>query len=108
MGWKRINGNDYYYRSVRSGGKVVSEYFGGGEAAGLIARIEAIEREQKEALRHDEKTERERADREERELSEWFDRIEAAADLAMEAAGYHRHKGQWRRRRDVRGPSSGR
>src|ERR1051325_3095059 len=99
MGWKRINGCDYYYRSVRSGGKVVSEYLGGGEAAGLIAKIEAIEREQAEARRHDEKIERNRMEEQERALTEWFDGIEAAADLAMEAAGSHRHKGQWRRRR---------
>jgi hypothetical protein len=99
MGWKRINGHDYYYRSVRSGGEVVSEYLGGGEAAGLIARIEAIEREQKEARRYHERAERKRGEDEDRKLSEWFDGIEAVADLAMEAAGYHRHKGQWRRRR---------
>jgi hypothetical protein len=99
MGWKRINGHDYYYRSVRSGERVASEYVGGGEAANLIARIEAIEREQEEARRHSERAERDRIVEQECKLTEWFDGIEAVADLAMEAAGYHRHKGQWRRRR---------
>jgi hypothetical protein len=30
---------------------------------------------------------------------EWFDCVQDAADAAMIAAGLHKHKGQWRRKR---------
>src|SRR5687767_5691572 len=103
MGWKRINGIDYYYRSVRSGGQVRSEYFGGGETAGLIASMDAVEREEKAARRRDERAERERGEEEDRRLGEWFDGIEAATHAILTAAGYHRHnRGEWRRKRDAR------
>jgi hypothetical protein len=36
---------------------------------------------------------------EERAVAEWFDGVQAVADAAMLAAGYHKHKGQWRRKR---------
>ena len=39
------------------------------------------------------------ADEEERALAEWFDDVQAVADAAMAEAGFHKHKGQWRRKR---------
>jgi hypothetical protein len=38
-------------------------------------------------------------DADEKAAAEWFDGIQAAADAAMIAAGFHKHKGQWPRRR---------
>jgi hypothetical protein len=32
-------------------------------------------------------------------VAECFDRVQDAADAAMVAAGFHKHKGQWRRKR---------
>jgi hypothetical protein len=35
----------------------------------------------------------------EKALAEWFDDVQAVADAAMIAAGFHKHNGQWRRKR---------
>ena len=100
MGWKQINGRSYYYRSVREGGRVRSEYVGAGETASLIAQLDAIDRDERAVERQEWMAERDQADAEDREFAEWFDEIEAVADAAMFAAGYHKHhRGEWRRRR---------
>jgi len=99
MGWKRINGREYYYRSERVGGRVRSTYFGSGELATAVASLEAEAREEREAERRKQWAERDQADAEERAISAWFDGIQAVADGAMRAAGFHKHKGQWRRKR---------
>jgi hypothetical protein len=100
MGWKPIKGRSYFYRSVREGDRVRSEYVGAGETASLVALLIASERDQKEAERQAWKAERDQADAEERELADWCDRIEALASAVMVAAEYHRHhRGEWRKRR---------
>lgn len=99
MGWKTINGGRYYYRSSRVGDRVQSQYVGCGEAAELFARLDAGRRAMKEHRREVERRDREREAAEEREVREWFERVEAVAEAALYAAGYHEHRGQWRRRR---------
>lgn len=100
MGWKRINGREYYYKSEWAGGRVRSTYFGSGELASLVALLDAEARGERDAERRKQRAEREQADAKEREISAWFDGIQAVADGAMRAAGFHEHKGQWRRRRN--------
>jgi hypothetical protein len=99
MGWKQINGDEYYYRSEREGGRVTTTYVGSGIAAQFAAMSDAEERAEREAERKVARAEREEAEAEERAVTEWFDDIQAVADAAMVAAGFHKHKGQWRRRR---------
>ncbi|WP_169973115.1 hypothetical protein [Tautonia rosea] len=101
MGWKTINRSRYYYRSRRENGRVRTEYVGSGQAAELIATLDLSDREERQAEREAERAEREAAEREERELADWFGRVEAVAEAALIAAGFHRHnRGEWRRRRD--------
>jgi hypothetical protein len=95
MGWKLINGRRYFYKSERRGGRVESTYFGAGDSALLMAMLQAEDQAGREVAR----AEREEADAEERTVSEWFDDVQAVADAAMVAAGFHKHKGQWRRKR---------
>jgi hypothetical protein len=99
MGWKQINGREYYYKSERIGGRVKSTYYGAGEVASLVAQHDTIERGRREAERRDRRAEREQADAEERAVAEWFDEVQAVADAAMIVAGFHKHRGQWRRKR---------
>ena len=40
MGLERRGGGSYYYRKVRRGDRVVSEYVGGGPSAPLMARMD--------------------------------------------------------------------
>ena len=51
MRFETRRGNLYYYRKRREGGRVVSEYVGGGVVAGLSARLDAAERAEGEASR---------------------------------------------------------
>jgi hypothetical protein len=99
MGWKTINGRRYFYKSERQGGRVKTTYFGAGESGLLISRMEAIDREEKEETRKQPQAEREEFDAEEKAVAEWFERVQDAANTAMVAAGFHKHKGQWRRKR---------
>jgi hypothetical protein len=101
-------GRSYYYRKVREGGRVRSIYIGNGEPADLMQQMDQIERQVRQDEREAWKSERGAMEAEDREVDDWYGAIEAAADLALEAAGYHKHRGQWRRRRDVRDPGPGR
>jgi hypothetical protein len=99
MGWKTINGRRFYYKSRRVGGRVETTYFGAGEPASLMAQIDEYERLEKTADRQAEQEEREESDAEEKAVADWFDDVQAVADAAMAEAGFHKHRGQWRRKR---------
>ena len=64
-----------------------------------MANMVAIERLERAADREELREEQNESDAEESAVSEWFDRVQAMADAAMIAAGCHKHKGQWRRKR---------
>ncbi len=99
MAWERRGDGLYYYRSVRENGRVRKRYMGGGEVAELVAHADETRRAERERRRRDERAELERL----RELSEAGAELDAAAEVLaraeMVAAGYHNHKGEWRRRR---------
>jgi hypothetical protein len=99
MAWKTINGRRYYYKSERVGGRVKSTYFGAGESGTLMANMVAFERLERAADREELREQREDFMTEETVVSEWFDGVQAVADAAMIAAGFHQYKGQWRRKR---------
>ncbi len=91
----------YYRRSVRRGGRVTSEYLGAGEAAVLMAQLDAAERDRRAAEAADRRAEARRLEEAELPLAvlcEWADRL---ARAALYAAGYHLHKRQWRKRRPM-------
>src|SRR5262249_29757460 len=100
MGWKTINGHRYYYKSRRVGGRIETIYFGAGESGSLMAQIDAIDRLAKAAEREKERDVREESDSEEQAVASWFDHVQAVADAAMVEAGFHKHRGQWRRKRN--------
>ena len=77
---------------------MVREYVGGGEAGELAAEFDALQRERRELERErwkEEKAEVGELDSRAAECCSYADLIAAAA---MTAAGYHQHRGQWRRR----------
>jgi hypothetical protein len=99
MGWKTINGRRYFYKSERVGGRVKTTYCGAGDPGKFMALLLAADREDREAERERRRAEREETDAEERAVSDWFEDVQAVADAALTAAGFHKHKGQWRRER---------
>ena len=100
MAWERRGDGLYYYRSERENGRVRKRYVGRGEVAELVAHADETGRAVREWRRRDERAELERA----REISEAGAELDAAAEVLaraeMVAAGYHDHKGGWRRRRE--------
>ena len=99
MAWERRGGRQYYYRTVRENGRVGKVYVG----TGPLARRAAHEDERRQREK-----DRRRARRQ--SLLARLLEAEALADTEREAftrraeqmldeAGYHYHRGSWRRRR---------
>ena len=101
MAWETRNGRgSYYTRSRRYGKRIVREYYGCGEAAALIAMEDVLERQTRQAeaaRRREQAAEDQRLDAE----IETFCRLaDTLAHALLVSAGYHNHKGQWRKRRE--------
>ena len=91
--------NNYRVRKVN--GRVVREYIGAGKVAELVARMDALEREQRQLEALERRHEKEQLNTLDAELKTLNDKVDLAARAALLAAGFYRHKrGEWRRRRD--------
>jgi hypothetical protein len=104
MAWETRQGQGRYYtRSHREGGRVVREYVGSGPFAELVAEADAIAREEREAereaRRREERAELERLEALAAPVLELSEAAEILARAHLIAAGYHEHKGEWRRAR---------
>ncbi|MCE5200743.1 MAG: hypothetical protein ABFD54_06445 [Armatimonadota bacterium] len=100
MGWEaRQRGGRYYTRSKKVGGRVVREYVGTGMAAELAAELDTLERQERERAHAAVKSERDTDKTLEAALHDYYKIVDAITEEALLAAGYHKHKGQWRRRR---------
>ena len=102
MPWKARKGKLYYYRSVREGGRVRSEYIGAGKLAPIVAEIDQLRKER----RLQERWEAQTARNEFAELAATpealallLEQAQSAAAAALVEAGYHQHKRQWRKKR---------
>ncbi len=101
MGWEtRANGGRYYTRSRREGGRVVREYVGCGVKGELAAAADVSRRGEREAERATIRAERERERAAEAELVALHWTVDQLTRGALLAAGFERHKRQWRIRRD--------
>jgi hypothetical protein len=92
----------YYYQSVRDeDGRVVKTYVGAGEIAEAIAHADETRRSARESRHAKERELLERAEA----LAAPVLAIDEAADIlaraALVAAGFHQHKGEWRRARST-------
>ena len=101
---KRQRGGRYYTRSRRSpeDGRVLREYVGTGPFAEIVAASDRTKRELAEAERKREKTELERLEALAAPVLELSEVAEILVRAHLIAAGYHRHKGEWRRARGER------
>jgi len=99
MAWERRGSNLYYYQSERINGRVRKKYVGTGEVAQAIAHADKTIRRSRAT-----RSERARAELvEARTLASAGEELCEAADILavaeLVAAGYHKHKGEWRMRR---------
>ncbi len=95
MPWKKRGSKSYYYHSQRINGHVINKYLGRAHAAQTDA--------QRAAALSDERA-RERAESEKYDyMFEQYDNVQShinlLVDVHMVLAGYHKHKGQWRKKR---------
>ncbi len=99
MAWETRGGRRYYYEKKRVDGRVVSRYVGCGLAAQLAENVNEMLRIEREVLR--EESRRQAAlDREiDTQIRTAMRAVKLVTDAALFVAGYHKHKGQWRRKR---------
>ena len=99
MAWEDRNGTRYFYRSVRDGERVKKEYLGWGEVAETIAHADETIRRHREERRAQEMVERETLEDLAAPTLEVREAARVLARASLVAAGYHRHRGEYRRER---------
>jgi hypothetical protein len=96
MSWER---GKYYTRSQRARGRIVREYIGSGIEAELQALIDANERRAREVEQARRREQRAADEASEADIDEFCLLVEAVAHAELQAAGFHHHKGSWRKKR---------
>jgi len=91
----------YWYRCKRERGRVVTEYLGAGEFAQTMAEIDALKQQERDLAREAIRAEMARENDIDREIDAMGAQVRALTGAILEAHGYHKLKGQWRKRRDV-------
>ena len=99
MGREQRRGRFYYYRKVREGGRVRSEYAGSGLLAQLCAEDDNDKRRDRQAVRAAYRATRQAEAEIDRQLGAAESALTGMTHATLFAAGYHNHKGQWRKRR---------
>ena len=99
MGWETRGSGRYYYRKVRDGGRVRSEYVGAGVVAELLAEVDDLDRQRRQL---EDEAWQDVIDAERRTvatLAEVDGMVQGMTAAVLIAAGYHTHRRQWRRQR---------
>lgn len=97
MGWER---GLYYTRSRKVNGRVVREYVGSGVLGSMAARLDALEREEREGEARDGRALWARLVEQDAALNDFDERCDLLVRAALLAAGFRRHhRGEWRKHR---------
>lgn len=99
MAWETRGGRRYYYRKVWKDGRCFSVYEGGGLLGQLKAQRDEKARSEARRVALDTRAQLAALDAVDALIDREWQAVKAAADAALEAAGYHQHKRQWRLRR---------
>jgi len=99
MGWEQRGSRRYYYRKKRRAGKVRSEYIGAGPVAELWASIDESEHQEHAVKRNADRRTRQAEAEIDRQLDDLESAIVSITAATLCAAGFHNHKGQWRKKR---------
>ena len=99
MGWETRGNGSYYYRKVRDGGRVRSEYIGAGLAAEMLAEVDEFGRQRRQLEDEARRAEVDAERRTAAALAEVDRMVQDLTAAALIAAGYHAHRRQWRRQR---------
>ena len=99
MAWEDRNGRQYYYRKYRVGQRVFSEYVGSGFLAELIAEEDVMKRERRRLEHQAQNHEKATIKSIDCEIDSLIDSTRTLIRACLLLAGFHPHKGQWRKRR---------
>ena len=101
MGWEERNGCTYYYQKSRdSDGRVRSRYVGTGQIALFVAYSDQLDKAKATQLRRQQRNERKKDEEQDRAVAEFSRSAKALRDSCLVLAGFHTHKGQWRKKRE--------
>ena len=100
MGWEQRGNHSYYYRKEREGSRVKSVYVGRGEIAHLISQIQSTS-PLLERLARSAHSEAVKSQKNEAAMEQVSDLVRLITEAALLSAGFHTHKRQWRKRRNV-------
>ena len=99
MAWETRRRNRYYYRSRRVDGKVRKEYVGTGADAELVAKADAAAIESRDQERKELRGIVENVQAANSMMKNLDDAVRVLTAGSLLAAGYHQHRGHWRKRR---------
>jgi hypothetical protein len=99
MGWEQRRGRSYYYRKLREGGRVRSKYVGTGMLAQICAEDDNDKRRDRQAKHAADHATRQAEAEIDRQLADAESALAAMIHATLFAAGYHKHNGQWRKKR---------
>lgn len=100
MGWEQRGNNRYYYHKRREGHRVISEYVGSGPLAELASTLDELTRQEQCLQRERMQRERETIRALDAQVDDVCNSIRLVTYAVLLVAGYHTHKGQWRKRRN--------
>ena len=98
MAWEERNRHRYYYRKRRKGKLVISEYLGGGLEAEQYAQAC---QETEKSIQREREIKREMAATN-AQVDDICKTLNGAVRAWLLTLGYHQHKREWRKRRNVR------
>ena len=103
MGWEQRGRNQYYYRKEREGARVKSTYIGRGDLAHTIANFEKHSFTLEKLMRAKKTMEAEELENAEAVLDRAVELVQLVMEATLLTAGFHTHRRQWRRKRNVPG-----
>jgi len=100
MAWeRRQRGGLYYTRSLRADGRVVREYVGRGPAAEEAAFQDAAGQTERQSRREELRAEKKAVQELRGSLLTLTRQLDGLTSHVLEAVGFHRHRGEWRKQR---------
>jgi hypothetical protein len=105
MAWEQRGKQTYYYRSARVDGRPCRLYFGGGEAAQLVARSDEERRTERQRTAQSDADYQRKFLLAHMAIGEVANALNLLTSATLLVAGYYRHdRGPWRKRRVPREP----
>ncbi len=99
MGWEKRGSGQYYYRKKRVNGRVVSEYVGSGILAEATQMLDQVEKEKTYLEKIEHQIEKEQTDAMDQAIDQNLISIGELINNTLIAHGYHKVKGEWRKKR---------